>query len=93
MIELTLEDLCVERPWRHLSACLLERDHAGPCIFAKALRGDTGRGGVAAVNFYRRGRGATFHLETHADLEHHPARLGRLECAALWAIAATQRKR
>jgi hypothetical protein len=75
--------LCPKRPFTHLSACVLEAEHEGRCIFCKLSGSARGRGAVA-VDFFEQGRGTSFRHVMHADCRGRPT---RTDAAALYATA------
>lgn len=84
--QITAADLCQERPFLHLSACVREAGHDKKCVFAKGT--NTG----ASLTLYEKGRGHTFRAIYELELE-PGTRLSRIEAYALLALAELQRMR
>jgi hypothetical protein len=84
--ELTAADLCPERPFPHLSACVREVGHDEKCVFAK------GSAAGSSLTLYEKGRGHTFRAIYELELE-PGTRVSRTEaCALLW-VAEQHRMR
>jgi hypothetical protein len=78
--EVSLPDLCGERPFPDLSGCLLGKGHKGKHVFCRGQR--DGSGGMSGVTFYEQRR-TSFHAVMRADLK-PGERLSMLEAAALY---------